>query len=394
MNILFVAPYVPSRIRVRPFHFVTELARRHKVYVVALGEPGGGKIEGAEEIERLAADIRVVPHSKLLAYAQSLVALPTPYPMCAAFCWSRAMSEAVNEALMGVRFDVAHIEHIRAAHFAPPKGRVPVVFDAVDCLTGLFAQMARSGSNPISRLVMAEETFKLRRYEPSILRRFERVIVTSETEQESFKALESSLDPIVVPNGVDTDYFAPLGGKKHPHGVAFSGKMSYHPNTRAAVWFAQEVFPALRAKHPDATFAIIGSDPPPEIARLERIPGVTVTGYVPDIRPHLDSCAVAVAPMTVAVGIQNKVLEAMAMGMAVVATPAAARPFGPNCAGLIESATSGDMIEAISSLFNDPVRTRSTGEDARRTVLTKFSWTSSVGRLEEIYESASKTEPG
>jgi len=388
MRILFIAPYVPSRIRVRPFQLIRELSKRHQVHVLALGEVGRAKVQGAEELPGMVTDLIVTPHSKLRGLAQSLVALPTPSPMCAAFCWSPAMKRTIADAVGGARFDVVHIEHLRAAHFATACGGLPTVFDSVDCLTGLFGQMAHSKKNPIGKLVMIEETWKLRRYEPRTLAGFDRVIITSDTERDELTALNPALRIDVLPNGVDTDYFAPRGGTKSPHRIVFSGKMGYHPNAQAALWFAEHVFPELRRTHSDAEFIIVGSDPPAEVKKLGEQPGITVTGYVDDIRPHLDGSSVAVVPMQVAVGIQNKVLEAMAMGLPVVATPIATRALREGCPGVVEAATAEDMISELSRMLDNATLAQKIGREGREEVVRNSSWRSSVDKLELIYEEA------
>jgi polysaccharide biosynthesis protein PslH len=388
MRILFIAPYVPSRIRVRPFQLIRELSKRHQVHVLALGEVGRAKALGAEELSSMVEDLIITPHSKLRGFAQSLLALPTPNPMCAAFCWSPAMKQMVAEVVSGAEFDVVHIEHLRAAHFAPACGGLPTVFDSVDCLTGLFGQMSHSKKNPIGKLVMREETWKLRRYEPRTLAGFDRIVITSDTERNELTALDPSLRIDVLPNGVDTDYFAPQGGSRSPHRIVFSGKMGYHPNAQAAQWFAENVFPDLKRTYSDAEFVIVGSDPPAEIMKLAVTPGITVTGYVNDIRPHLDGSSLAVVPMQVAVGVQNKVLEAMAMGLPVVATPIATRAIREGCPGVVEAGSAEDMVEQVSRLLDNATLADQTGKEGREEVLKNSSWRWSADRLELIYQEA------
>lgn len=388
MRILFITPYVPSRIRVRPFQIIRELSKRHKVHVVALGEVGVGKARGAEELPGMTEDLIVIPHSKLRGLLQSLLALPTPSPMCSAFCWSAAMKRTVADVVGGASFDVVHIEHLRAAHFGAACGGLPIVFDSVDCLTGLFGQMARTKKNPVSKLVMAEEAWKLRRYEPRMLARFDRVVITSDTEREEIANLDQNLPIEVVPNGVDTDYFSPQEVERAPHRIVFSGKMGYSPNAQAALWFAQNVFCVIRDKYPDAEFMIVGSDPPAEVNKLGSQPGIMVTGYVDDIRPHLASSAVAVVPMQVAVGMQNKLLEAMAMGLPVVATPIATRSLRQRCPGVAVAESAEEMIAEVSRLLDDPNRADQIGREGRDEVLRNFSWRSSVEKLELAYQGA------
>jgi len=387
MRILFITPYVPSRIRVRPFQFIRELAKRHNVHVIALGDAEAARTGGPAELTRVVEDLQIVPHSRYRGLLQALAALPNRTPMCAAYCRSRLMSRAVSDAVLGAGFDVAHVEHIRAAHFAP--SGLPVVFDAVDCLTGLFRQMARARKNPLAKMVMAEEAWKLRGYEPSVIRHFSRTVITSESERDELLALDPMLRADVVPNGVDATHFAPTGLQKHPHRVVFSGKMSYFPNAQAALWFAVQVFPDIRRRWPDAEFVIVGSDPSPEVARLpETSPGVTVTGYVDDTRPCLESAAVAVAPMQVAVGIQNKVLEAMAMGLPVVVSPPAARPFGGDCPGILKAGTPAEMLSQVTRLFENQQAAVAIGIEGRAEVVRRFSWEAATTALEHIYAEA------
>jgi len=385
MNILFLAPYVPSRIRVRPFHIIKELSKRHNVTVVALGEVDGLKTHAADELRDVVSDVRVIPHSKIRGYGQSLMALPTGVPMCAAFCRSAQMSEEVASLLSFADFDIVHVEHMRAAHFVPKYSGVPVVFDSVDCLAGLFRQMAQRKKNPIGRLVMLEEAWKLKRYEPRMMRGFDRIVITSDTERDEILGLDGSLPVEVIPNGVDVGYFAPSGVQKHPGRIVFSGKMSYEPNADAAIWFAREVFPALKSRRSDAEFVVVGSNPPPEVKELANTDGISVTGYVDDIRPYLESAIVAVVPMQVAVGIQNKILEAMAMGLPVVATPIATRPFGPGFSGIIEANTVVDTTDEVLRLLDAPQAAAEVGQTGRGEVVENFSWQHSVDKLEKIY---------
>ncbi|MCE5314969.1 MAG: glycosyltransferase [Armatimonadota bacterium] len=385
MNILFIAPYVPSRIRVRPFYLIKELSRRHKVTVVALGELGGRKVEGADELPGIVEDLHVVPHSTMRGLWQSLVSLPTPTPMCSAFCRSSAMASTISRVVKERRFDVVHIEHLRAAHFAAKVGDIPVVFDSVDCLTSLFRQMAVERKNPIAKLVMMEEALKLHRFEPRILERLGRVVITTESERAQLLELNPDIAVDVIENGVDTEYFAPGGGCRVTKRIVFSGKMGYHPNAQAAIWFAEQCFPRIREKHPDAEFVIVGSGPPAGVLKLAEMPGVKVTGYVDDIRVYLDSAAIAVVPMLVAVGIQNKVLEAMAMELPVIASPIALRTLGRDCPGTVCAEGSDETVREALRLLDNPSDAQRIGHEGRAHVIGRYSWESSALALEQIY---------
>lgn len=388
MNILFVAPYVPSRIRVRPFQIIKELSKRHNVTAVVLGEVDGRKTQMADELLNFVHSLHVIPHSKLKGYRQSLFALPTATPMCAAFCWSREMGRKVQDVLSDEKIDIVHVEHLRAAHHIGRMHNVPVVFDSVDCLTGLFSQMAKRKKNPVGKAVMLEESIKLRYYEPKMIGRFDRTIITSDSERDELLALNPSIPIDVIPNGVDTDYFAPSNVMKNSKRIVFSGKMSYAPNAQAAIWFAEKAFPVVKKNCPDAEFVIVGSNPPSKVMELANISGIKVTGFVDDIRPYLHSSAVAVVPMQVAVGIQNKILEALAVGLPVVATPITTRSFGSNFAGIVEAQTADDVASEVIKLLKNPEHSAEIGKEGRAAVIANFSWQSSVEKLERIYKEA------
>jgi sugar transferase (PEP-CTERM/EpsH1 system associated) len=386
MKLLFITPYVPSRIRVRPFQIIKELAKRHRVHVLALGESDETRTEGVEEIMPVVEELCVIPHSRMRGLAQACASLPLPVPLSAAYCWSRRMRRAVTWELGGGRFDLIHVEHLRAAHFVPRRVGTPMVFDSVDCLTGLFRQMARAKKSLPARAVMNLEAWKLCYYEPKTLRRFDRIVITSDSERDALLELDPRLRVDTVPNGVDTEYFAPTGAPKVPRRIIFSGKMSYSPNAQAATWFAGEVFPRIRAKWDDAGFVIAGSNPPQKVRALADTPGIAVTGYLDDLRPVVEAASVAVAPMQSAVGIQNKVLEAMAMGLPVVASPLATRAIGRDTPGVVEADSADEVADAVDRLFEDPEGAAKIGRKGRELVQTSFSWQAAAEKLEGVYE--------
>jgi len=371
---------------VRPFQIIKELAKRHKVHVLALGESDKTRTEGVEEIVSAVEDLCVIPHSRLRGLAQAVVSLPLAVPISAAYCWSRPMSRAVAWELDGERFDLIHVEHLRAAHFAPRRPGVPMVFDAVDCLTGLFRQMARAKKSLPARAVMTLEAWKLCFYEPRALRRFDRIAITSDSERDALLELDPRLRVDTVPNGVDTEYFAPNGVPRVPGRIIFSGKMSYSPNAQAATWFAREVFPRIRSRWVDAQFVVAGSNPPQAVRALAEVPGITVTGYLDDMRPEMEVASVAVAPMQSAVGIQNKVLEAMAMALPVVAGPLATRAIGRDTPGVVEAETPEQVADAVGRLFENPDSAIELGREGRAFVERSFSWQAAGDKLEGIYE--------
>ncbi len=401
MRILFVAPYVPSLIRVRPYQWIKSLTELgHAVTVVALGTDGPEQDAAAlAALKPLCEAVHVVPHSKKRAALQCAVFLPTPLPLWAAYCRSPAMEHVLRRLLDTQTFDVAHCEHLRAAHFARVlDGHVPLVFDAVDCLTDLQQQMSRAPGRPLpARLVSWDEHRKLRRYEPRIAALFHQTLITSAHDAEALQSLVHraglTAQITVVPNGVDLDYFQPAPpDARIPLSVVFSGKMSYAANQDAALYFARAIWPLIRARYPEATLTLAGSGPRAEIRALGASPasGIHVTGHVPDLRPFLAQASVAVCPLRIGVGIQNKALEAMAMGLPVVATPLAARALPPDAPGHIlhTAQTPVEFAQAVIELFSRPADAHQMGQAARAYVEAHHNWHHLAERVTTLYQDA------
>jgi glycosyltransferase involved in cell wall biosynthesis len=232
-------------------------------------------------------------------------------------------------------------------------------------------------------------------YEARTAAAFDRVIITSEQDKKSLEELITQSDhldtPIsVIRNGVDSDYFKPIDGLPEDIELVFSGKMSYSPNVSAILGFYRDVFPIVRAALPGARLKIVGSSPTEPVLRLANDPNVTVTGYVPDIRPHLASAKVVICPLTIGVGIQNKVLEAMAMGKAVMSTALSFQgiPEAVDGRHMLIADDPEDMANGILKLIDDRARARVLGKNALSLVRESYSWEASTRQLESLYGGA------
>ncbi len=217
MHVLFVTPYVPSPIRVRPFHFIRALAEAgHSVTLVALGtDTLQADRDAGAALAPFCAEVHVVPHSRARGAVQSALHLLSPTPLWAAYCFSPPMEHLLRDLTAATSFHVAHIEHLRAARFVralPPK--LPAVFNSVDCITDLQGQFARAQSRGwLSRALAWEEWVKLRRWEPRTAARYTRVLVTSQHDADALQLLAAaeglSLPLTTLPNGVDSEFLCP-----------------------------------------------------------------------------------------------------------------------------------------------------------------------------------------
>jgi len=235
------------------------------------------------------------------------------------------------------------------------------------------------------------EARRLRRLEARLAREFDRLVVASAAEAALFRARVADVPVEVVSNGVDVEYFRPAAdaAPAEPASVVLTGTMDYAPNVDAACFFAREVLPRLRARLPDLRFRIVGRDPARAVRALAAERGVEVTGSVADVRPYLAAAAAAVAPLRVARGIQNKVLEAMAMGVPVVATSAALAGLVADPGDGARRADDADaFVREVHALVTDPAWRRRCAAAARAHVERHHRWQDHGARLLAVLRAA------
>jgi glycosyltransferase involved in cell wall biosynthesis len=400
MNILYVTPYVPSRIRTRPYHLIRALVDLgHRVTVVTASGTSAEEEQQADALRAWGVEVDRFPVPRWRSLANCAAAMPTGEPFQAVFSYHPAMAGRVRQLSRAGGFDVVHIEHLRAARLVGAVEGVPVVYDSVDTISLLFELAASQGASLRSRLMTLADLGRTRRYEAELLTRYDQVVITSQRDRDALEALgDRHLDdgveraPVtVITNGVDLDYFRPPenGGPRNGRLAIFTGKMSYHANETSALYFAQEVLPHIWEKDPAVRFQIVGKDPTEAIQRLADDERIEVTGTVPDLRPYLSGAAVAVCPAPYAVGIQNKVLEAMAMAVPVVCTAAAAAGTGARQGEELLVANAPETFAArVLQVMSDRGLAARLADAGRRYVERHHSWAVSARRLVGVYEAA------
>jgi len=397
--VLFVAPYVPSPIRVRPFQLLRQLlCRGHAVTLVCPAAAADGP--ALDELRRLGAAVAPVRLRRTDTLGAYLRALPGQLPLQAAHCLSPAFTRAVREALAGQPFDLVHIEHLRAAEIAraaaagvssPP----PLVLDAVDSISLLFERAIRRSPSRTTRAMALLDLARTRRYEAAYVRRFAHIAITSPEDRWALETLREHYEQpcgaeiSVVPNGVDLDYFRPTGEAREPATLLFSGKMSYHANHAAALFLLRAIMPRVWSSRPETRVVIAGAQPAPGLLAYRRDPRVEITGLVADLRPYLARASVAAAPLCYGVGVQNKVLEALAMAAPVVAARQATVALGarPGAELLVAEDAEG-FAQQILALLADPQRREALARAGRAYVERHHSWSASALALERCYAAA------
>ena len=314
-------------------------------------------------------------------------ALPTTKPSSVAYFSSSHLHRRINAAAEKTSFDAVLVHCTFAAQYAqaiPAKFRL---MDFGDLDSGKWLDYSQRRAFPLSS-AYGIESRKLRRYEKHIAASFDYCTLTTQGEFEDFKRLGVECPHAVIPNGVDGDYFQP-NGRPVPETpvIVFLGRMDYFPNIDGVLYFTKEILPKIRARIPKVEFRIVGSNPTREVQNLTRIPNVHVTGHVADVRPFLTGATLTVAPLRIARGTQNKILESMAAGLPVVATPEAAKGIQavPNEHLLVGSNPNLFSEQVIRILESTSLRDH-LSIAGRERVRQVHTWTSSMLVLEHILD--------
>lgn len=404
MKILFIVPYVPNLIRVRPFNLIRQLSSRgHQVYVFTLWSNEQER-EDARNLEKYCFEVQAFHLPRWRPVWNCLKTLATPAPLQYAYCWQPRLAgqieRIIGQAGDDIPFDLIHLEHLRGARYGvylktrlAAQGRsVPIVWDSVDSISHLFRQATARSRRLSSRLLTRFELKRTEHFEGWLAGHFERAVVTSPVDRDAFLNLPAAWhSPIkidVLPNGVDLEYFHPDPRiERDPATLVLSGKMSYHANISMSLYLVREIMPMIWAERPDVKLNIVGKDPPLEVRELSKNPAITVTGMVPDIRAYLQKATIAVSPLVYGTGIQNKVLEAMACATPVVSTPQAVSALKVQGGREILLGHSPyDFARKVINLLNDPDQQGGIGQAGRRYVERYHPWSLMAAQLEQTYE--------
>jgi glycosyltransferase involved in cell wall biosynthesis len=400
MKVLFIVPYVPDLIRVRPYNLIRYLAQAgHEVTVLTLWTSEQEK-QAAVDLEKHGCRVQAFHLPKWRSYLNALLTVPTSAPLQASYCWFPPLVDHAVKLTNGngpSAFDVVHVEHLRGARFGlalkARLSQLPVVWDSVDSISHLFRQAMANSKRISDRLVTGFELGRTERYEGWLVGQFDRTLVTSLADKTALENLRAHVIPhkpsaiSVVQNGVDLEFFKPDPDvRRAPATLVLTGKMSYHANIAMALYLLQEIMPKVWAVREDVRVNIVGKDPPPVIQALAQEGQVNVTGTVPDLRPYLQQATLAVAPITYGAGIQNKILEAMACATPVITTQKAV-------AGLRVTPDENILVaqdaEAFAStilrMFNAPYLQHNIGLAGRHYVEKYHHWGEVASQLSVIY---------
>ncbi len=400
-DLLFLShrlPYPPNKgDKIRSWHMLRHLAERYRVHLGCFIDDDFDR-QYIDTVAGICGEIKVIRLDKRVALLRGGFNLLRGGSLSIAYFGHPELRSWVDDIMTRYRPQVAFAYCSAMAPYvmAPAYAGIRRVVDMVDVDSDKWRQYATQRHWPLSA-AYAREAAALLASERRIAREFDATLFVSDAEADLFRRLapESGDRVYGVPNGVDCDYFDPARDYPNPYPatdlpLVFTGAMDYWPNIDAVTWFAQQVMPLLSGGDAGLRFYIVGSNPSPVVKALaDADPRVTVTGRVEDVRPYLAHARAAVAPLRVARGIQNKVLEAMAMGRPVVASPAALEGIGPEAAKYLLSAQSPeDFAAAVNRVVGD-TGSAALGAAAARCARDTYGWGRSLARLEDLLEGPS-----
>jgi sugar transferase (PEP-CTERM/EpsH1 system associated) len=371
---------------------ISHLARQHSVVVASLAFSEGELNQGAGLADYCDEVIAEVMPDRV-RWLNACRALPTTIPSSVAFFRSRRLQQRIDAKCERSQFDVAIVHCAFVAQYVSETSARFRILDYGDMDSAKWLEYSLHRRFPLS-VGYGIEARKLRDYERNIASRFHHCTVTTQGEKDEFESLATGRPCTVIPNGVDTTYFGDIQriASNEPL-IAFLGRMDYFPNIDGVCHFAEQVFPLVRRKVPGARFVIVGSDPSRRVRALASIEGVTVTGHVPDVRSYVQNAALTVAPLRIARGTQNKILESMAMGIPVVASPQAAKGIqaDPGTHLLVAESPEKFAQHVIDLLLNATLRNE-LAERARRHLRDSHNWAASLGVLDSLLNAYRQTE--
>lgn len=421
MNILFIVhriPYPPNKgDKIRSFNEIKYLSKKHNLYLAFLVDDVRD-IAHIDELKKYCVDLDYDIINPRWQKIKSMPYLLTDKPLSVPYFYSRKLQEAIDSRLVESGIDTIicfsspmaeyvfksrQVELKRQNRLDRSNSKIKLIMDFVDVDSDKWGMYAAFRSFPFS-IIYRREWRRLMSYEQMVGLVFDKSIFVSEKEVELFKSFCPDAHTLSIPNGVDLELFESLNQSKELNklsqkkqsnqnraNILFMGAMDYFPNEDAVLYFSSEIWPCVRREMPRAKFYVVGGKPSRKVRMLpKKDPNIVVTGYVPDVRPYLKMADVFVAPLRIARGVQNKVLEAMAAGVPVVARPEAVQGIrGLNgCVKIEESNES--FVLSILKILKTPQEKYKMASDSKRFILDNYDWEENLREMDNILSEESQ----
>lgn len=397
MRILLLTPqrpYPPHQgTTLRNFNIIKELSKRHTVCVLTFLEPDQNPNDSGP-LPQLCQWVDVLPVPKRTTALRLRQMLTTRRPDMSWRLWSPDFDQRLSRRLAEAPFEVVSIEAIEMSPYLPTikavQPRPKIIYDAHNAEWILQKRAFTTDIKQPRRWPAAAYSWvqwqRLVRYEANVMRQTDHTAAMSDPDKEALHQINPNTPITIVPNGVDLAAYSHFSGPPIEHDLVFTGKMDFRPNIDAVLWFGRQVLPLIQAQRPDTTFAIVGQRPHARLDELRHTPGVTITGYVDDVRPYIAGATVYIAPLRVGGGTRLKLMEAMAMGKAIVSTRVGAEGF-PVTDGqeLVLADEPETFAQAVLTLLNNAPQREALGQSGQSFAHARYGWDALVPRLEQIY---------
>lgn len=393
MKILFLSPTVPYPLtdggRIRVFNLLKQIAQKNDVTLLAL-ETQPTDAESIIHIQNLGIKVHLVPNSSMLpriSFKTLFSAFFKRQPITVARYNVPAYREKLRELLSAETFDLVHYEMFHIAQFYLETD-LPRVLSQQNVDSAIWRRLQGETSNLFYKFAYWTQQITFQRYERVISPQFDAVTCTSDIDAAVFQQHCAEGVVKVIPNGVDVTHYSPDFTSEEQAHLIYIGSMDWYPNEDAVSFFVEEVLPQIQNSVPDAKFSIVGGNPSARVQKLENREGVVVTGRVPEIKPYFAEATVFVVPLRIGSGTRLKILEAMAMGKAVVSTTVGAEGLGlRNGEEIFIADEPKAFADAVIQLITDSSLRQEIGENGRARVEQDYDWRNIGNKLLAAYES-------
>lgn len=329
---------------------------------------------------------RIFPIGKSAFIRNGAAALFSRLPLQTRLYDCPDLIRSLDEDVQQGRVDLLFVHLIRMAEYVRPYNHLPRILDMADSISLHYKRMPKVFWDPLWLGTRIDQS-RVLRYEAEAPQWFDSVLLHTQEDIDWVREQSGTTNLVQSRMGVDTEEFAFQEGSFNPRRIVYCGKLDYMPNIDAAVYFANEVFPLIQRRVPDAEFSVVGFNPPKSVRALAQMPGIDVRANVPDIRPEVTSAAVSVAPIRFGAGIQNKILQALAMGVPVVATPLVAKPFGLGASSPVLAAeTPQKFADQVVEILQRPEYRRQLALAGRDLIETHFKWDQVFAPVDEFLD--------
>lgn len=393
MKLLFLTsrlPYPPhGGDKLRAFNFIKYLSKNHSVHLISFIEREE-EIAYVEPMRKYCTSVETVLLKPIQSYVNCMLFSPTLTPFQVAYYRNGTMRDKINKAIADEKYDGIYIHLLRMAQYVKDSKEVNRILDLTDSLALSLKRSLKFRSH-LFYLFYFMEWLKVSIYEPKIVRYFDDCLLVSDADLKAGSVLKNVHNISVVPNGVDLEYFKPPEAPHKPRKLVFIGNLHSFPNRDAVLYFYSEILPFVKLEMPDVEFYIVGANPPDKIKRLSDGKNVIVTGPVEDTRSHLSDAAAMVCPIRVATGMQNKILEAMAMGLPVISTSIATQWMPSREGGGIVVADSPlEFAKKAVEIMKDKELRRRLSIGSRSTAEDNYDWGKNIDKLEAMFTRGAK----